>query len=49
MPVIYHEESRNFHLFNEKISYIFTILKTDSLDSCILENGSETERILIIF
>ena len=27
MPVIYHEESRNFHLFNEKISYIFTILK----------------------
>ena len=31
MPVIYHEESRNFHLFNEKISYIFTILKNGQL------------------
>ena len=31
MPVIYHEESRNFHLFNEQISYIFTILKNGQL------------------
>ena len=40
MPVIYHEESRNFHLFNEKM---------DSLDSYILGSGSETGRVLIIF
>ena len=31
MPVVYHEESRNFHLFNDKISYIFTILKNEQL------------------
>ncbi len=27
MPIIFHEQDRTFHLFNDKISYIFTILK----------------------
>ena len=31
MPIIYHETSRNFHLYNEKMSYIFTILKNGQL------------------
>lgn len=31
MPVVYHEKSRNFHLFNDKISYVFTILKNEQL------------------
>ena len=31
MPIIYHETSRNFHLYNEKISYIFTVLRNGQL------------------
>ena len=31
MPIIYHEKSKIFHLYNDEISYIFTILKNDQL------------------
>lgn len=31
MAIIYHESSKNFHLYNQKISYIFTILKNGQL------------------
>lgn len=31
MSIVFHEDSRTFHLFNEKISYIFTVLKNGSL------------------
>ena len=27
MPIIFHEQSQTFHLYNDKISYIFTILE----------------------
>lgn len=31
MSIIFHENSRTYHLFNNKISYIFTVLKNGSL------------------
>lgn len=31
MPIIYHQKGSCFHLFNEEISYIFTILKNQHL------------------
>lgn len=31
MPIVYHESSKEFHLYNDKISYIFTILKNGQL------------------
>lgn len=31
MAILYHESSQTFHLFNEKISYIFTVLKNRQL------------------
>lgn len=31
MPIVYHESSKNFHLYNNNISYIFTILKNGQL------------------
>lgn len=31
MSIIFHENSKTFHLFNNKISYIFTILKNGQL------------------
>ena len=26
MPIVYHEKSKEFHLYNEEISYLFRIL-----------------------
>ena len=31
MPIIYHESSKNFHLYNGQISYIMTILRNGQL------------------
>lgn len=31
MGIVFHEDSRTFHLYNKEISYIFTILKNGSL------------------
>lgn len=31
MPIIFHEKSKTFHLYNEKISYIFKVLKNGTL------------------
>ena len=31
MPIIYHEKSKTFHLYNDEVSYIFTILKNNQL------------------
>lgn len=31
MAIVYHESSKNFHLYNDKISYIFTVLKNGQL------------------
>lgn len=31
MGIIFHEKSKNFHLFNDRISYIFTILENGQL------------------
>ena len=26
MPIVYHEDTKEFHLYNEEISYLFQIL-----------------------
>lgn len=31
MPIVFHDESKTFHLYNEQISYIFKILKNNQL------------------
>lgn len=31
MPIIFHESSKTFHLYNDEISYIFKVLKNNSL------------------
>ena len=31
MPIVYHEKTKEFHLFNREISYIFTVLKNGQL------------------
>ena len=31
MPIIFHEQSKTFHLYNRQISYIFKVLKNGSL------------------
>lgn len=31
MPIIFHESSKTFHLYNDEISYIFKVLKNKSL------------------
>lgn len=31
MPIVYHEASKEFHLFNKQISYIFTVLRDGHL------------------
>ena len=31
MPIIYHQSSQTFHLYNDSISYIFKILKNCQL------------------
>lgn len=32
----FHEESKTFHLYNDQISYIFKILKKQSIRSTLL-------------
>lgn len=31
MPIQYHKSSQTFHLYNQKISYIFKVLKNQQL------------------
>lgn len=31
MPIIYHEKTREFHLYNEKISYLIQVMSNDQL------------------
>lgn len=31
MPIVFHEISKTFHLYNNEISYVFKVLKNDSL------------------
>lgn len=33
MPIIYHEQSREFHLFNDEISYIIKIMGNEQLEN----------------
>lgn len=31
MSIVYHEKTREFHLYNDKISYIFQIMRNGQL------------------
>ena len=32
MPVIFHQETKQFHLFNSKVSYILRIMENGQLE-----------------
>ena len=31
MPIVFHEKSKTFHLYNQEVSYIIKILKNNQL------------------
>ena len=47
--IIFHEETKTFHLYNEKISYILCVLENGHWDNYILENDFMTKQIFLIW
>ena len=43
--IIFHKETKTFHLYNEEISYIMCVLKTDIWDNYIMEKEFMTNQI----
>ena len=33
MPILYHETTRTFHLYNDKVSYIMRVMENEQLEN----------------
>ena len=42
MPIIYHEQAKEFHLFNDEVSYIIGIMEKDG--ESVLWKSSQGQR-----
>lgn len=46
--IIFHEETKTFHLYNDKISYLMCVLENGHMGQLYLERRSMTKRIFLI-
>ncbi len=49
MPIIYHQQAKEFHLYNQSVSYIIQIMGNGQLATCIMGNESGIGSRLSIF
>lgn len=49
MGILFHQETKTFHLYNKEVSYIIRIMENGRWKICITERPSGTGRISRIF
>ncbi len=42
MSIIYHEQAKHFHLYNQSMSYIIQIMPMANWEICTMGNGLQT-------